>query len=262
MVTLPFCLFPLPFSLPYSASLARFPRGALPGGASAAHSIMLCVTGSWILTLILCRAPSCVANVSSKRGKRRITSPLCCFNCEDDPRPACLSKSCESWELPACFYPRAQLVELPAVGDQSERPWRLCLLLVWKAQCSDLGPQDPLGCLQRRIEEPDVWTSSFTLWLVFHQVAAEPACILHLFHDVALLASTACHTSQTPSLTRVSSCVEGFRCTWVINSVTSASTASSPIRCCVLRTSLDEAPLLLAAFLLPLSGAPPVCCSP
>ena len=39
---------------------------------------------------------------------------------------------------------------------------------------------------QHRVEESNLWTSSFHVWFVFHHVAADPACGLHFFHDVAL----------------------------------------------------------------------------
>ena len=118
---------------------------------------------------------------------------------------------------------------------------------------------------QHRVEEPDVWASSFYVWLDFHHVAVEPACVFaSLSRCRSLLVGTECkYVDDSKSLNRASSCAESFRCTWVIRSVTSASTASSsPARCCFLGTSLDEAPLLLAGFRIPLNYAPPVCGHP
>ena len=103
-----------------------------------------------------------------------------------------------------------------------------------------------------------MWASSFHVWLDFHHVAVEPACVFASLSRCRLQ-----HVDDSKSLTRASSCAESFRCTWVIRSVASASTASSsPDCCCFLGTSLDEAPLLLAGFLIPLNGAPPVCGPP
>ena len=101
-----------------------------------------------------------------------------------------------------------------------------------------------------------MWTSSFHVWLDFHHVA--------LSRCRSLLVGTECkHVDDSKSLTRASSCVESFRCSWVFRSVATASTASSsPGRCCFLGTPLDEAPLLLAGFLIPLNRAPPVCGPP
>ena len=46
-------------------------------------------------------APHLAASSTCRRGDF--------FNFEDDPRPGCLPRLCESWETPACFYPERPL---------------------------------------------------------------------------------------------------------------------------------------------------------
>ena len=107
-----------------------------------------------------------------------------------------------------------------------ERRQRLCLPLVRKAQLNSPLSVFEISSVgfQHRVDEPDVWASSFHVWLDFHHVA--------LSRCRCLLVGTECkYVDDSKSLNRASSCVESFGCT----RVTYASTASSsPGRCCFL----------------------------
>ena len=108
-----------------------------------------------------------------------------------------------------------------------------------------------------------MWAASFHVWLDFHHVAVEPACVLRLFHDGALFEWEKCAMRRLLQVSHP--CLElcGVLSVHLVYQVTSASiSSSSPAGCCFLGTSLEEAPLVLAGFLIPLNYAPPVCGPP
>ena len=119
--TLPFS--PLLMLLPFSdvsallSSLARLPRGSLPGGASAPQSNMVCLTRSSILTRPLVGSVlRCQYLLQRQQGASLFhlwdITPSTTKMIRDLWSP----RFCAGWEMPACFYPRVQLQELHVVG--------------------------------------------------------------------------------------------------------------------------------------------------
>ena len=146
------------------------------------------------------------------------------FDGEADPRPDWLPKLCAGWEAPACFHLRVQFEELRVLGACYDRLYCLRFPLIWKAQSSILVlvHWNLLGGLQHCHEEPDGWTSS-----LFFLGALLPArCILCPTSCLSFTTSFSFGTNR--SLTRDSSCVDSYRCTWATRSIRSASV--SPAR--------------------------------
>ena len=102
------------------------------------------------------------------------------------------------------------------------------------------GPQH---CFEERI----VGASSFFVWAFCHQLAENSACVLHLFHDVALFGEE--HSADRRRL-HDSSCVQNF----------SQGYQAHHVRRVFFSTSLLPPCLHLGSFFLPLPDVPPVCC--
>ena len=161
----------------------------------------------------------------------------------------------------ACFYPRVQLDQLRALGVRSDHLY--CRFpLIWESSVLVLVRQDlPCG-LQHCHEGPNVRASSF-----FFPDGLSPArCeVCPRLASLSRFRSLLVVRRRLEVPTRDSSCVVSGSCIWATKSVTSTSVSPfaspSPARCCFFGTSLNEVPLFLGTFVLPLNCAFLVCCS-
>ena len=104
-------------------------------------------------------------------------------------------------------------------------------------------------------------------WRVTMSLKNLPAFCISVTMSLSFGTDRVQYVAASKSLTRDPNCVESCRCTGVIRSITSTSSAfpfasASPARCCFLGTSFCEAPLLLAGFHLSLNCARSFWCPP
>ena len=114
-----------PLPLPFSAMIAQLPHQVAAQGSPRRG--VRSTEQHGVLDQVFNPDPPLVGSVLRRQ-----------FLLQRRERGASFFHLCVSWEMLACVYPRVQFEKLHVVGASSKNPCCLCLLLIWKAQFSNL----------------------------------------------------------------------------------------------------------------------------